>query len=115
MLPDIMNDFYYLVHKYDYFVLQRFRGFRELFDIIKNEAFESYPGAMKTSHLLPIKYSFKIFGKSGIRRGDTFVIKGIPEKYEKNGFFQVVQVEHDIQDSKWVTEVVGQYRQQVSK
>jgi hypothetical protein len=87
----------------------------QLFDIIKNEAFESYPGAMKTSHLLPIKYSFKIFGKSGIRRGDTFVIKGIPEKYEKNGFFQVVQVEHDIQDSKWVTEVVGQYRQQVSK
>ncbi len=32
MLPDIMNDFDYLVDKYDYFVLQGFRGFCELFD-----------------------------------------------------------------------------------
>lgn len=32
MLSDIMNDFYNLVDKYDYFVLQGFCGFRELFD-----------------------------------------------------------------------------------
>jgi hypothetical protein len=69
-------------------------------------------GGGRLSHPLPIKYSFTILGKSGIRRGDTFNIIGIPEKYEKHGLFQVTQIEHTIQDMKWVTRVQGEYRQQ---
>jgi hypothetical protein len=69
-------------------------------------------GGGRLSHPLPIKYSFTILGKSGIRRGDTFNIIGIPEKYANHGLFQVTQIEHTIQDMKWVTRVQGEYRQQ---
>ena len=87
----------------------------QIFDILKNNAFESYMGAGatvgKTSILLPIKYTFKIFGKSGIRRGDIFNVIGIPQRYEKNGFFQVVNIEQNIDGNMWTTTVTGQYRQ----
>ena len=66
----------------------------------------------RLSHPLPIKYSFTILGKSGIRRGDTFNILGIPVKYAACGLFQVTEVEQTIQDMKWVTRVLGEYRQQ---
>lgn len=86
----------------------------QLFDIIKNNAFESYNlsevGA--TSHPLPIKYSFKILGRSGIRRGDIFNVYGIPQKYRDFGFFQTIQVDHTFSENKWTTEVSGQFRQQ---
>lgn len=86
----------------------------QLFDVIKNNAYESYgltqPKA--TSHLLPIKYSFKILGRSGIKRGDIFNVYGIPKKYRDWGFFQVTEVEHSFTDNKWTTEITGQFRQQ---
>jgi hypothetical protein len=68
-------------------------------------------GGGRLSHPLPIKYSFTIMGKSGIRRGDTFNIEGIPKKYRDHGLFQVTQIEHTIQDMKWTTRVQGEYRQ----
>ena len=86
----------------------------QLFDILKNNAFEAY-GVGKTSILLPIKYTFKIFGKSGIRRGDVFNVVGIPERYEKNGYFQVINIEQQIEGNLWTTTVTGQYRQDSSK
>jgi hypothetical protein len=69
-------------------------------------------GGGRLSHPLPIKYSFTIMGKSGIRRGDTFNIIGIPRKYAACGLFQVTEVEQTIQDMKWNTRVQGEYRQQ---
>lgn len=85
----------------------------QLFDIIKNNAFEAYGG--KTSILLPIKYSFKIMGKSGIRRGDVFNIIGIPERYARHGYFQVINIEQQIEGNLWTTKITGQYRQDSSK
>lgn len=80
------------------------------FDKMKNDSFIT--GKKGTlSHPLPIKYSFKILGTSGIRRGDTFNISGIPEKYAKNGLFQVTQVDQSLEDTKWITSVTGEYRQ----
>jgi hypothetical protein len=87
----------------------------QIFDILKNNAFESYSKVGKTSILLPIKYTFKIMGKSGIRRGDIFNIIGIPERYEKNGFFQVINIEQNIEGNLWTTTVTGQYRQHFEK
>jgi hypothetical protein len=87
----------------------------QIFDIMKNNAFESYGDVSKTSILLPIKYTFKIMGKSGIRRGDIFNIVGIPERYEKNGFFQVINIEQNIDGNLWTTTVTGQYRQHFEK
>ena len=85
----------------------------QLFDIIKNNAFEAYGG--KISTLLPIKYSFKIMGKSGIRRGDVFNIIGIPERYARHGYFQVINIEQQIEGNLWTTKITGQYRQDSSK
>ena len=85
----------------------------QLFDVLKNNAFESYSGTEKTSHPLPIKYTFKILGKSGLRRGDTFNIIGIPKKYRDFGFFQITQMEQTIEGNSWYTTVTGQYFQQI--
>jgi hypothetical protein len=91
----------------------------QIFDILKNNAFEAYAstGATvgKTSILLPIKYTFKIIGKSGIRRGDIFNVIGIPDRYEKYGFFQVISIEQNIEGNLWTTTVIGQYRQHFEK
>lgn len=82
-------------------------------NILKANAMSvSSGGGGRLSHPLPIKYSFTILGKSGIRRGDTFNIDGIPKKYEESGLFQVTQIEHTIQNMKWTTKVQGEYRQQ---
>jgi|LauGreDrversion4_2_1035121.scaffolds.fasta_scaffold08887_3 hypothetical protein len=85
----------------------------QLFDIMKNNAFEAYNGIEKTSHPLPIKYTFKILGKSGLRRGDTFNIIGIPKKYRDFGFFQITQIEQTVEGNSWYTTVTGQYFQQI--
>ena len=62
------------------------------------------------SILLPINFTFTVHGVSGIKRGDRFAVKGIPAKYEKQGFFQVLGVKHTIQGMEWTTEVEGGYR-----
>mgnify|MGYP007014897008 CR=1 FL=1 len=82
------------------------------FDRMKNDAFTAKKANGTLSHPLPIKYNFKILGSSGIRRGDTFNIIGIPIKYQTSGLFQVTQIEHTIQSMKWTTLVQGEYRQQ---
>jgi hypothetical protein len=82
------------------------------FDRMKNDAFNDTKGKGTLSHPLPIKYNFKILGSSGIRRGDTFNIIGIPLKYQTSGLFQVTQIEHQIQGMMWTTDVTGEYRQQ---
>ena len=84
----------------------------QLFDILKNNAFLAYPSD-KTSPPLPIKYTFKILGKSGLRRGDIFNIAGIPRKYAEHGFFQIINIEQNIQGSLWTTSITGQYRQNI--
>ena len=81
------------------------------FDRMKNDAFTAKKGNGTLSHPLPIKYNFKIMGTSGIRRGDTFNIDGIPTKYAKHGLFQVTQIEQSLENMMWTTNVTGEYRQ----
>ena len=87
----------------------------DFFDKMKNYWFDSKVrlagGTKGLSHPLPIKYSFTILGNSGIRRGDTFNIDGIPAKYKNSGLFQVTEIEHSISNMRWETIVTGQYRQ----
>jgi hypothetical protein len=82
----------------------------EFLDRLKREAFGN-KGESRLSHPLPIKYSFKILGNSGIRRGDMFNILGIPTKYEEKGLFQVTQIEHSLEGNQWFTNITGDYRQ----
>lgn len=82
----------------------------DFFDKMKNYYFENRTGS-QLSPPLPIKYSFTILGNSGIRRGDTFNIDGIPAKYKTSGLFQVTEIEHSISGMRWETTVTGEYRQ----
>jgi len=85
-----------------------------LFDRLKNDAFGNKNGntaAKGLSHPLPIKYTFKVLGTSGFRRGDTFNIIGIPSKYQRHGLFQITEIEHNVSGNTWTTSVTGQYRQ----
>jgi hypothetical protein len=66
------------------------------------------------SILLPVKFSFKIHGISGIKRGDKFKVRGLPDQYSRNGFFQVTAVKHTVSGMKWETDVEGSYRNSLS-
>jgi hypothetical protein len=62
-----------------------------------------------TAPLMPINFSFKIHGISGIKRGDKFKVNGIPSAYD-SGFFQVLSVKHSIEGMLWTTEITGGFR-----
>jgi len=81
-----------------------------LFESIKAGADKVIEGT-STSILFPINFTFTIHGISGIKRGDKFRVKGIPEQYETGGFFQVLSVKHTITDMTWKTEISGGFRQ----
>jgi hypothetical protein len=83
----------------------------EYLDRLKNDALGPRKGG-SLSAPLPIKYSFKILGNSGIRRGDMFNISGIPARYAQRGIFQVTEIEHSFDGNLWVTDITGDYRQQ---
>ena len=78
-------------------------------DILKKKKISQVTGRL--SHPLPIKYSFTILGNSGLQRGDTFNIVGIPRKYRTGGLFQVNAIIHTIEGMTWKTRVEGLYRQ----
>jgi hypothetical protein len=80
---------------------------KSLFSALSSDAKSS---DNSVSPLLPINFGFTIHGLSGIKRGDKFKVKGIPEKYS-NGFFQVLSVKHTIDGMQWKTEIEGGYRQ----
>jgi hypothetical protein len=60
--------------------------------------------------LMPVEFTFKVHGISGIKRGDKFRINGIPEPFSTKGFFQVITVKHAIEGMLWTTEVMGGFR-----
>ena len=64
----------------------------------------------ETTPLMPINFTFKVHGVSGIRRGDMFKVDGAPSIYVKDGFFQVLSVKHVVDGMQWTTEVTGGYR-----
>jgi hypothetical protein len=83
------------------------------FDMLKQESFAKKVGGTGLSQPLPIKYSFKTLGISGLRRGDMFNIFGIPDKYRRHGLFQVTEIEHSFDGNLWVTNITGDYRQEL--
>lgn len=81
-----------------------------IFSSFKNKWNKSELDSKTVSPLMPINFSFKIHGVSGIKRGDMFKVNGIPSMYS-NGFFQVLSVKHTLDGMMWTTEVTGGYRQ----
>jgi len=63
-----------------------------------------------TTALTYLDISFTIDGIAGISCGEYFHIDGIPEIYNRNGYFQVTNVKHTIDDKGWETKVEAGYR-----
>jgi hypothetical protein len=92
---------------YDICYVGAYKDVETFSKIKKNEL----SGIIGTSALMPIKFTFKIHGISGIKRGDMFKIKGLPYMYERPGsFFQTLSVKHSIDGMIWTTEVTGGFR-----
>jgi len=71
--------------------------------------------ADSVSPLMPIKFTGTIHGVSGIKRGDKFIVNGLPKDYENSGFFQVTAVKHIVDGMVWKTEIEGGFRKEMSK
>jgi hypothetical protein len=63
-----------------------------------------------TSALTYLDISLKLDGIAGISCGEFFHIDGVPEIYNKNGYFQVTNVKHTIDDKGWETTIEAGYR-----
>ena len=70
--------------------------------------FTEEPAGQSNGIILPIKFNFTIHGVSGLRIGDVFRIIDIPKYSTKQ--FQIMQIEHSVDDSNWVTKVQAQIR-----
>lgn len=63
-----------------------------------------------TTALTYLDISLKLDGIAGISCGEFFHIDGVPEIYNKNGYFQVTNVKHTIDDKGWETTIEAGYR-----
>ena len=59
-----------------------------------------------------LEITITIDGTAGITSGEYFNIDGIPEIYNKNGYFQITNVKHNLSDNEWKTVIEAQYRMQ---
>ena len=67
----------------------------------------------KTDNSTALTYldiSLQIDGIAGISCGEYFHIDGVPEIYNRNGYFQVTNVKHSIDDKDWTTTIEAGYR-----
>lgn len=64
----------------------------------------------KTSALTFLEITMIISGTSGISCGEIFRMDGVPEVYNKNGFFQITNVKHSLDKEGWKTLLEAGYR-----
>jgi len=63
-----------------------------------------------TSALTFLEITIILDGTSGINCGEVFKIDGVPEVYNMNGFFQVTNIKHQIENDGWKTIIEAGYR-----
>jgi hypothetical protein len=66
--------------------------------------------ADNSTALTYLDISLKIDGIAGISCGEYFHIDGVPEIYNRNGYFQVTNVKQSIDDKGWETTIEAGYR-----
>ena len=62
------------------------------------------------SALTYLDISLGIDGMGGFSCGEYFHIDGVPEIYNRNGYFQITNVKHGIEGSEWKTTIEAGYR-----
>jgi hypothetical protein len=62
-----------------------------------------------TTVLTFLDISLAIDGMSGLSCGEYFQIDGIPEVYNDNGYFQITNVKHSLNENQWKTVIEASY------
>lgn len=62
-----------------------------------------------TTVLTFLDVTVAIDGTSGLSCGEYFNIDGIPEIYNRNGYFQITNVKHALSDNEWKTVIEASY------
>jgi hypothetical protein len=78
--------------------------------LVNNLLPKDEPQKKSTSALTFLEITIILDGTSGINCGEVFKIDGVPEVYNMNGFFQVTNVKHQIENDGWKTVVEAGYR-----
>ena len=63
-----------------------------------------------TTALTFLEITFAIDGIAGLSAGEYFLIDGVPEMYNQNGYFTITNVKHGLDENGWKTTVVAGYR-----
>lgn len=66
-------------------------------------------------NLWPIKLTLTITGMVGWKYGDIIRIKNLPPKYKNNCYFNIININHSINNSEWVTNIECLYRLYITK
>jgi hypothetical protein len=62
-----------------------------------------------TTVLTFLDITLAIDGMSGLSCGEYFNVDGIPEIYNQNGYFQITNVKHGLNDNDWKTTIEASY------
>ena len=63
-----------------------------------------------TTALTFLEITFAIDGIAGLSAGEYFLIDGVPEMYNQNGYFTITNVKHGLDENGWKTTIVAGYR-----
>jgi hypothetical protein len=62
-----------------------------------------------TTVLTFLDVSLSIDGLAGLSCGEYFQIDGVPEVYNQNGYFQITNVKHGLNENQWKTSIEASY------
>jgi len=68
-----------------------------------------------TTALTFLEITLAIDGIAGLSAGEYFHIDGVPEMYNRNGYFQITNVKHGLDENGWKTTIVAGYRIEIKK
>jgi hypothetical protein len=68
-----------------------------------------------TTALTFLEITLAIDGIAGLSAGEYFLIDGVPEIYNRNGYFQITNVKHGLDENGWKTTIVAGYRIEVKE
>jgi len=78
--------------------------------LVNENTLKPEDGSTPNPAILGIEFEFTTIGISGIKVGDMFKIIDLPKQYTDFGVFQVMEISHELSDSKWITTVKSQMR-----
>jgi len=68
-----------------------------------------------TTALTFLEITLAIDGIAGLSAGEYFLIDGVPEIYNRNGYFQITNVKHGLDENGWKTTIVAGYRIEIKE